>query len=95
MKIINTYDIFKNQEAELARKKEELKEAKQREEEAKQREEEAKQREEEERKLKEKAYKREKAIKIQFAKHLLQTGRPISEIVKLTGLDNDELERLK
>ena len=74
-------DIFKNQEAELARKKEELKEAKQREEEAKQREEEA--------------YKREKAIKIQFAKHLLQTGRPISEIVKLTGLDNDELEKLK
>ena len=74
-------DIFKNQEVQLARQKEALIAAKQKEKEAKQKEKEAKQKQE--------------AMQIQFAKHLLQKNTSITEIIKITGLEESVILTLK
>ena len=74
-------DIFKNQEAQLVRQKEALKEAKQREKEAKQKSEEMIQ--------------KQQTMQIQFAKHLLQQNTPIAEIIKITGLEETIIIKLK
>ncbi len=67
MKIINSlYDIFKNQEAQLARQREALI-----------------------------AAKKQEAMQIQFAKHLLQKNTSITEIIKITGLKESVILTLK
>ena len=94
-------EIFRQQEAELAEAKQEKARAKQREAEAKQREAEAKQKEAEakqrEAEAKQKVTETEAkydAMQLQFAKYLLQTGKTISEIVQLTGLNEETLKEL-
>ncbi len=67
-------------------------EAKQREEEAKQREEEAKQREEKAKQREEEAKQREEEAKQKLAKKMREYGEPIENIVKYTGLTEDEIK---
>ncbi len=91
--------IEKEQQLEEAKQRE--REAKQREEEAKQREEEAKQREEEAKQRERKAKQREEEERLQkeeakrrLAKKMLKYGELMEDIIKETGLTEEEIRKL-
>ncbi|MDR0305562.1 MAG: hypothetical protein LBI42_01865 [Chitinispirillales bacterium] len=80
-------EMFGEKDRELIKTKLDFEEARQREEEAKQREKEARRREEE-------AVQREKETKCQIAKKLKINGMPIPEIAEITGLSEDEIDKI-